>query len=429
MQSPPGCGGGRRARRPAGRVRFAPYDARLYLQHAWHERVGHGVSRPHHRGDAARGRGARWHVLARLRHGVAAHDSRELRRAHLPNFRPRRGALVLGLPAQSLAHVCGDVHRRVDILLHQGLRGRNVYDQHGRVRLQDGRWLSRRLRGPPSAEGQALSRGHLPGVPLGARARGILRRAVYHAQRQRLLHRDGHCCGRFVHRAHLAPRDLGNAHVGARELRQRCRAFQAVRPAVRRAVPLLAHRQHAQVRHGGCAFLRQPALLQRALLPGHGHPAHRAAHLQADAREDGRRVGRPREAQALRHDYRRDCGGDRGHHRRDGAHHGLDWHYGHELPLRRGFRAVPRTCIHHARRRWRHCLHRFPLSGGHGVAPAAYGDEALPDHVRVLAVRPDSAGELHGTAGRRHRVSHCDVHPVRASGLGIREGSHGFGRA
>ena len=319
--------------------------------------MGHGVPRPHHRGDAARGRGARRHVLARLCHRVAAHDPRELRRAHLPDFRPGRGALVLGLSAQPLAHLRGDAHRRVDVLRHQGLCGRDVHDQHGRIRLQDGRWLSRCLRGPPSAEGQALSRGHLPGIPLGARARGVLRRAVHHAQRQRLLHRDGRCRGHFVHRAHFAARDLGNAHVGACELRQRRRAFQAVRPVVRRAVPLLAHRQHAQVRHGRRAFLRQPALLQRALLPGYGHSAHRAAHLQADARKDGRRVGRSREAQALRHDYRRDCGSDRGYHRRDGAHHGLGRHHDHELPLRCGFRAVPRACVHHARCRRRHCLH------------------------------------------------------------------------
>ena len=53
---------------------------------------------------------------------------------------------------------------------------------------------------------------------------------------------------------------------------------------VHRAVPVCVHRQHAprsSVMEGVSAELRQPAVLQRAVLPRAGHSADRRVHLQS----------------------------------------------------------------------------------------------------------------------------------------------------
>ena len=246
-----------------------------------------------------------------------------------------------------------------------------------------------------------------------------------HAQSGRVVHRHGRRGHRYVPGAHVPAGDVRNAEVEAVELRQHRRAVQTVLSPVHRAVPVCVHRQHAEIRHGGRAELRQPAVLQRAVLPRAGHPADRRVHLQAPARAHGERLGRSDETQAVRPDHRRNHGRHRRGCRRHDARDGMDRHPGDELSIRRGLRAVPRTVLHHAGRRRRDGGHRLLVPGDHRAAPTARRNEAVRDHVRIRAVRAHPAGEFHGAARRRDWLPYRDDHPVRASDLGVPAHPHG----
>ena len=156
---------------------------------------------------------------------------------------------------------------------------------------KDGRRPGRRVRGAAATGGQAVSVGRVAGVPLRRGARGVLAVPADHAQSGRVVHRHGRRGHRYVPGAHVPAGDVRNAEVEAVELRQHRRAVQTVLSPVHRAVPVCVHRQHAEVRHGGRAELRQPAVLQRAVLPRAGHSADRRVHLQAPARAHGERLG------------------------------------------------------------------------------------------------------------------------------------------
>lgn len=87
----------------------------------------------------------------------------------------------------------------------------------------------------------------------------------------------------------------------------------------------------------GMLPLRQPAVLQRAVLPRSRHPARRRVPVQAATAETRQHLVEPSQAPQIRSDRPGDDRRHRAHDRRHARVHGLVGDTDHELHVRRGF--------------------------------------------------------------------------------------------
>ena len=218
--------------------------------------MGRRVPAAHHRHHAARRRRPSRHFLPCLRDRHPAHDHRQLRRAHLSSVGYRRGPFLCRLPDQPHHHLHTHGRGGLRLLLHSRLRVRHVRHQHGRVPVPHGRCAGRCLRGAPTAGRQDVSRGHLAGISKRCRACRVQHRPLCHAQSGVLVHHHGNRRGGKPARSDGAPRVHGDAQVAPLGYGRRHQPLQVLLPGLRGPLPLLPHRQHAQVHDGRTAFLR-----------------------------------------------------------------------------------------------------------------------------------------------------------------------------
>ena len=327
----------RRPCRAGSRVRQRGDRTRLPVEHRGHRRMGHGLPGADRRGNPARRHQTGGHVLHGVRRGNPLDVPLELRRAHLSGIRYRREVLVRLISGATLAHLpagaCGG-----PVVLHRSwIRCHHAHALHRHLHLQDRRRTRRCVRRTVATGGQALPRRHQSGAQVGLGHHRLQRTVVHHAQHRPGGRGRGPGGRRHPHPGHDSARPSGNRSLETHEPVGDRQAVPSLPPALLGPLHVQPHRERAQVRHGGHAPLRQPAVLQRAVLPRPRHPARRRVPVQAATAETRQHLVEPSQAPQIRSDR---PGNDRRHHAHDRRHarvHGLAGDTDHELHVRCGF--------------------------------------------------------------------------------------------